>query len=78
MSRRLNETGTVGLEVQVSASGQPESVRVRRSSGYERLDQAAVETVRKSYRFKPAMRDGQAVAGTVTFNIVFDFKDSED
>lgn len=42
LSRRLGEQGRVTLRVLVEADGTPSQVQVAQSSGYERLDKAAV------------------------------------
>jgi periplasmic protein TonB len=70
LSRRLQEEGKVMLLVQVSANGDPESVQVKQSSGYLRLDEAAVKAVRK-WRFAPARRGTEAVATSVSVPLVF-------
>lgn len=70
MSRRLRETGTVRLHVMVDAAGRAEQVRLRAGSGFDRLDQAAVAAVR-DWRFVPASRNGQAVAGWVEVPVHF-------
>ena len=59
-SRRLRETGTVLLRVVVDVRGQPRSVQLLRSSGFERLDQQALWAMRQA-RFQPCTRDGQPV-----------------
>lgn len=46
-SRRKRETGTVVLSLVVGSSGSVEQISVSRSSGFERLDKAALEAVRK-------------------------------
>lgn len=56
-SRRKREQGTVILRVLVSAIGIPEKVEVEKSSGYPKLDRAALEAV-KQWRFNPGSRDG--------------------
>lgn len=70
MSRRLKETGEVLLRVRVEASGRPGAVEIFRSSGYERLDQAAREAVLK-WVFIPARRGEQAVAAWVRVPVNF-------
>jgi periplasmic protein TonB len=57
-SRRLNEEGTVRVKVLVDERGRPQEVSVAKSSGFERLDQAAIEAVRK-WRFVAAT-DGRS------------------
>lgn len=70
LSRRLREEGKVMLKVQVSASGQAQSVAVSTSSGYPRLDQAAVDAV-KRWRFIPAKSGNDPVAASVLVPLVF-------
>lgn len=69
-SRRMREQGRVLLSVLVSASGEAETVEVRTSSGSERLDRAAMDAVRR-WRFAPARRGAQAIAGWALVPIVF-------
>lgn len=69
-SRRNREEGTVLLSVRVSAQGQAEQVQIKRSSGFTRLDEAALEAVRQ-WRFVPAQRGQVAVAASVVVPIVF-------
>ncbi|MEO8600506.1 MAG: TonB family protein [bacterium] len=69
-SRRNREQGTVLLSVRVSAQGKAEQVQVKRSSGFVRLDAAAVEVVRE-WRFVPAQRGPEAVAASVVVPMVF-------
>lgn len=70
-SRRLGETGTVHLRVHVSASGEAIKVQLKKSSGFERLDNSALETV-AHWRFVPARRGDEAVAAWVVVPIVFE------
>lgn len=71
MSRRLGEQGTVVYEVHVLATGLPSEVKVAKSSGFQRLDEAGRETILKYWRFEPARRGGEAVAQTVTIPMPF-------
>lgn len=70
LSRRLHEEGKVLLFVQVSAKGEAESVEVRKSSGFPRLDEAAMSAVRK-WRFVPARRGAETIASSVVVPLVF-------
>lgn len=63
-SRRLGEQGTVKLKVLVDEKGRPKDVVVGESSGFARLDQAAMEAVRR-WRFVAAT-DGQTAITTWT------------
>jgi protein TonB len=69
-SRQRRESGRVLLRVFVSASGRSERVEVKVSSGFERLDHAARETV-ATWRFVPARRGADPVAACVQIPIVF-------
>lgn len=60
-SKKLHEHGTVLLKVLIDEEGLPRQVLVQQSSGFERLDDAAVQAMRR-VRFKPFVRDGIAVA----------------
>ena len=60
-SVRLREQGRNVLRVELDKNGKVVDVQVEVSSGYPRLDEAAIATVR-TWRCKPAKRDGQAVA----------------
>jgi len=74
IARRRGYEGTVRLEVEVSAGGGVEKVRVRKSSGYEVLDRSALETVR-DWRFIPARFGGIPVKSTVIIPITFKLKE---
>jgi protein TonB len=69
-AQRRGETGTVLVRVHVGADGEPGSVDLVEGSGSRSLDRAAVDAVRR-WRFEPAIRNGQAVAGTVQIPITF-------
>jgi periplasmic protein TonB len=71
-SRRLGEAGTVYLRVQVSADGNAMQVDVKTSSGFPRLDQAAVDTVSR-WHFIPARRGHAQVVSWVVVPVVFSF-----
>jgi periplasmic protein TonB len=59
VSRRLGEAGTVMLEALVDPSGRATDVKVVQSSGFPRLDQAAVDGVKANYHFAPGTVDGK-------------------
>ncbi len=60
LSRRLSETGKVVLRVELDTDGRVDAARVASSSGFKRLDDAALNAV-KSWRCNPPLRDGQPV-----------------
>lgn len=63
LSRRFEEEGTVVLRVELDETGRVSVVAVQRSSGFVRLDEAALGAVR-TWRCTPAQRDGQPVRAT--------------
>jgi TonB family protein len=60
-SKAARETGIVKLRVKIGALGQVEAASVYRTSGFARLDQAALEAIH-SYRFSPAGSSGGQAA----------------
>jgi protein TonB len=57
---RLNEQGRVVLRVELGEDGRVVNATVKSGSGYQRLDEAALSTV-KTWRCKPSVRNGMAV-----------------
>lgn len=70
LSRRLKEEGVVVLQVSLSAAGLVEGVTIKKGSGFERLDDAAIKAV-QGWRFKPSRVGGIAVADVVEVPIRF-------
>jgi protein TonB len=70
-SRRDHEEGTVVLSVLLSIDGRVSDISVARSSGFVRLDRAALDAVR-DWRWSPVVRDGNPVVarGLVTIPFV--------
>ncbi|HEX5539060.1 MAG TPA: energy transducer TonB [Methylophilaceae bacterium] len=75
LSRRMGEEGRVLLRVHVTENGDAENVEIEKGSGSERLDEAALEAVRK-WKFVPAKRDNQAVSASVLVPMKFSLRDS--
>jgi protein TonB len=71
---RAREEGTVVVAATVDAAGNPSDVSVVRHSGSRVLDRAALAEVRK-WKFRPAMKDGKAVASSV--QVPVDYKLAE-
>ena len=59
ISRRLGEQGKVVVRVLIGADGLAKKTEIRQSSGFDRLDQAAVTTVMR-WRYVPGKRGGVA------------------
>lgn len=70
LSRRLGEQGRVVLRVRVEPSGAASQVELQRSSGFSRLDEAALQAVRR-WKFVPARRGSEAIAEWVLVPIPF-------
>jgi len=62
LSERNGERGRVMVRVFIDPLGVPQNVQVSVSSGFARLDEAAVSAVRKA-RFKPYTENGLPAAG---------------
>lgn len=69
-SRRDGEQGTGLFRVLVDERGKPIEVQVMTSSGFPRLDQAALEAIRK-WTFSPAMQSGTAVKSWTRVSVAF-------
>jgi protein TonB len=59
-SRRRHEEGTVVLRLVIGTDGRVRQISVAQSSGFERLDRAALHAVR-DWRWQPMMTDGRPV-----------------
>ena len=66
ISRRMGEQGTVVIRVFINTEGRAEKAEIRTSSGYTRLDDVALDTV-KRWRFVPGKRAG--VPEAMWFNV---------
>lgn len=73
LSRRLGEEGRVLVRVLVDQEGRPRTVALDVSSGYSRLDNAAVQTVRR-WRFIPAKHGEQPVSEWVVVPVMFSLR----
>lgn len=70
ISRRLGERGKVLLEVLILTDGSVGEIAVKTSSGFPRLDSAALEAVRR-WRFQPARRGTTPIA--FRYDLTIDF-----
>ena len=66
LSKRLGEQGQVVYSVLIGVDGLPQSARLVQSSGFDRLDQAALSAVMRC-RYTPVKRNGVATA--MSFNV---------
>lgn len=72
-SRRLGESGRVLLRVEIDTVGRARQVQLTRSSGSNRLDEAAIAAVRAA-RFKPYTENGQPLVVWTTVPIDFELE----
>jgi protein TonB len=70
ISRRLGEQGKVVIRVLIGKDGMPQQGDIHQSSGYARLDQAALRAV-MGWRYVPGQRDG--MAQDMWFNVPINF-----
>jgi len=69
-AKRRGMEGVVELRVMVDSSGQPTTMEVKQSSGFQVLDREAIKAVWQ-WRFQAAKRAGVAVAGEVIVPVRF-------
>ena len=72
-SRRQGETGRATVRVLIDEQGRPAELRVQSSSGYARLDEAALEALRDA-RFRPYAENGVAQRVWALVPIHFDLE----
>jgi protein TonB len=72
-ARRRGMEGRVLVRAEVQADGSCNRVELKKTSGHDLLDQAALEAVKK-WRFVPARKGGQAVAAWVEVPITFNLE----
>jgi protein TonB len=70
LSKRLREQGLVVLRVIIDVQGHAAECSVQQSSGFERLDTAACEAVRRAV-FRPYVLQGRAIAASALVPIEF-------
>ena len=69
-ARRRGEAGTAVVRFVVGATGQVESIQLRHSSGYARLDEAALDALRSS-TCRPHRENGMPVPVMFEQSFVF-------
>lgn len=62
--------GIVTLQMVIRKDGTPDSLKVLKALGYG-LDESAMDTVTRHWKFEPAMKDGKPVDAQVTVEISF-------
>lgn len=67
-AQRLNQEGTTAIKFTVNTDGSVSDVHVVGSSGHDALDDAAIRCA-SSWRYKPALENGQPVQAPWTTNV---------
>jgi TonB family protein len=70
LSLRRGEQGTAVVRIQIAVDGSVAGVELVESSGFTRLDDAALNGVR-AWRFRPATRNGVAIASLFLHRLTF-------
>jgi periplasmic protein TonB len=70
VSRLRDEEGTVVVKIMITPYGTVGDVQLEKSSGFSRLDDAALKAVR-DWKFAPARRGSQAIATWVNVPVTF-------
>lgn len=68
---RAGNTGTADIEIYVLPSGRVGDARIVRSTGYEALDQSALDEAKRKWRLTPATRDGVPFAQWHRLRVTF-------
>ena len=73
ISKRLGEEGKVLVEFTVSADGSVTNAKVAKSSGYSRLDRAAVQCV-SDFHYHPATQGGKPIAIRTKVQVAYELR----
>jgi periplasmic protein TonB len=71
ISRRLREQGTLRLKLTIDENGSVAGAVVVNSSGFQRLDEAAVTWVKSHWRYTPALQGTKPVSSTADAIVEF-------
>jgi len=75
-ARMLDQEGTTELAFTVGADGTVSGIKVARSSGYDGLDGAAKDCVRK-WHYRPALKDNVLVDAPMTVKVNWNLDDDD-
>jgi len=70
-SRRLGEQGSLVLQALFDIDGRVLETKLVETSGFDRLDQAALDGIKSNYRFAPGTIDGKPQAMWYTFKFTW-------
>lgn len=74
VSQRMREQGIVTIRVLINPRGSVDRATVQKSSGYQRLDDSALDAAKQA-RFKPYTENGVALAALADIPFNFNVKD---
>ena len=72
-SKRLGEEGVVKVRLDISVVGTTTHATIIQTSGFERLDNAALRAV-KNWKFEPATRDGRPIETSIDIPVRFNIQ----
>ncbi|HXC54599.1 MAG TPA: energy transducer TonB [Rhizomicrobium sp.] len=75
-ARIFGDEGATELSFQVLADGTVSAIKIAKSSGSDRLDNAAVECVAK-WHYRPAVKDGQLIDTPMTVKVDWNLDDPD-
>lgn len=75
-AKKLGEQGAVGLALYLNEKGRVQNAQVETSSGFSRLDEAAVQHAIKAWQFIPCALEGKPVACWHKIKFRFQLKDA--
>jgi TonB family protein len=76
-ARLLGHEGVSELAFTVTADGRVEGIKVAKSSGYDGLDDAAKDCVRR-WRYRPALKDNALVDAPMNVKVAWNLEDDDD
>lgn len=71
IARRLREEGTVRLRLTIGTDGSVVAAEVLESSGFMRLDDAALRWVQRHWRYEPAMEGTMPIVSSTEATLIF-------
>ena len=76
LSQRMGEQGTTLLKVTIGTNGKVTAVAIEKSSGSQRLDDAAASYVKANWTWQPPTQAGKAVEATTEVSVIWDLKNA--
>ena len=73
-SVRAGEEGVVGINIYVTEDGRVGDVKLEKTSGFDRLDDAVLKHVKRSWKFTPCMQGETPVACWYPLNLKMQIK----